>query len=125
MMGFEYIKSELVRIRKIYFRTVRDTLTWLLLASLVLWIIAKAFGWINTVKAIEIYPFAGTVLLVIELFQRFVVVETKLTTIDDGFKLLRSDVKDGLSEIKKELGGIKNELHQHDIRLIKLEAKAV
>ena len=124
MMSFESVKRELVRIRMIYFRTVRDTLTWLLLASLVLWVIAKAFGWINTAKAIEIYPFAGTVLLVIELFQRFVAVETKLTTIDEGFKLLRSDVKDGFDDVKKELSGIKNELHQHDIRLIKIEAKA-
>ena len=118
------IWNGLVKIRKIYFRTVRDTLAWLLLASLVLWVIAKSFGWINTARAIEIYPFAGTVLLVIELFQRFVVVETKLTTIDDGFKLLRLDVREGLDEIKKELSGIKNELHQHDIRLIKIEAKA-
>ncbi|MBI2140967.1 hypothetical protein HYU16_00935 [Candidatus Woesearchaeota archaeon] len=55
------------RLRETYFGNVWDILTWLSLAGIFLWGIAKAAGWINTPLIIELAP----VLLAAFSFGRF------------------------------------------------------
>ncbi|MBI2137607.1 hypothetical protein HYU12_03750 [Candidatus Woesearchaeota archaeon] len=52
---------------KTYFGSVWDVLTWLSLAGIVLWTIAKAVGWISTPLIIELAP----ILLAAFSFGRF------------------------------------------------------
>lgn len=50
------LSEKLKVVRETYFGSIWDILTWLSLAGIFLWGIAKALGWINTPLIIEIMP---------------------------------------------------------------------
>lgn len=117
--------DKISRIRMVYFRNWKDTITWLLLVSLLLWTLAKAFGWINTPKLIESYPQLGVVLLAFALFERFVTLENKFAALDNKVVGIGQDLHEFKNQMHTDLKEVRNELRLHDNRLVRIEAKAI
>ena len=89
------------RIRETYFGSIWDIMTWLSLAGIFLWGIAKAAGWINTPLLIELAP----VLLAAFSFGRFFQEQ----------KEFKNEMRQFKNETHKELTGL-------SVRLLQLES---
>lgn len=57
------------RLRETYFENIWDVLTWLSLAGIFLWGIAKALGWINTPFVVETMPLLFAAFAIGRFFQ--------------------------------------------------------
>lgn len=77
---------------------ILDFLTWLALASIILWAIAKSFGFIDTPNLIEMLPVFGAVFVAGRMFQ-------KIEYLGYDMKL------------------VKKKLYQIDTRVVRLEEK--
>ena len=88
------------RIKETYFSNVWDILTWLSLAGIVLWGVAKAVGWISAPLIIELAP----VLLAAFPFGRFFQEQ----------KEFKNEMRQFKNETCKELSGLSVRLLQLD-----------
>lgn len=82
-----------------------DLMAWASLAMIFFWALAKSFGWINTPNVIEMLPYFGIVFFVGRIFQ----------------KMETSEIE--LRNVKSDTEKIKQKLHTHDLKFVKIENK--
>lgn len=95
---------------------IYDWMFWISIAVVVIWMILKAVGIIHSPLWQELLPFAGGLAAIVAYFQR---TGASLQKIDHIF----NDFHDFKAEVRADFKEIKEELREHDKRLIRIEAK--
>ena len=103
---------------KLYIKSFWDLLTWLVIASLFLWGIAKAFGWINTPALVELYPLFGVVFLAGKFYQDVMRLKSDVKTHDSRLTKIEKDHGSRLITIEKDVKRIES---AHGSRLMRIE----
>ncbi len=94
---------------------VYDWMFWISIAVIAVWIVLKAVGVIHSPVWQELLPIGGLI-AVVAYFQKTGRYFQKIDRIDQDFHEFRNKTEIRFDEVKAEL-------HKHDNRLIRIEAK--
>ena len=106
---------------------VYDWIYWISIVVVLLWMVLKATGVINSPVWQELLPFAGGVVAVIAYFQKVGRSLQKIEHMDSDLREFKAEIKADLRDFKFEFKDFRKEvtgeLHQHNTRLMRIEAK--
>lgn len=112
-------KAKWQRIRETYFGSIWDILTWLSLAGIFLWGIAKAFGLIQTPLLVQLLPLFFAIFTAGGFFHYLKGLLPEIRKINTE---LKAEIKEGRYELNRFKDITQSEIKDLSIKVAKLEA---
>lgn len=102
---------------------VYDWIFWISVAVVVIWMILKAVGIIQSPVWQELLPYAGAFAAVVAYFQKTGAYLQKIDYIGQDIHDSKLEMREFRDKTEIKFEEVKAELHKHDNRLIRIEAK--
>ena len=102
---------------------VYDWMFWISVAVVVVWMVLKAVGVIQSPAWQELLPYAGSLAAIVAYFQKSGRYLEKIDHIGIDLHNFKAEMSEFRNKTEIRFEEVKAQLHKHDNRLIRIEAK--